>query len=137
MSSFAKILIKSIKNHQRLFRCGYYVSVGRDGEFSYMGLTGDDWLLSISNSSPIGSLFISPLALVSGLDPWVLCYFLPVFFSIMFISGMFLFYRAFMNREKLLLVTFLSSLIPYFGYFQVSHFPIICAFALCLSTFSC
>jgi len=107
-----------------------YVSVGKDGEFSYMGLTGDDWLLSISNSSPIGSLFISPLALVSGLDPWVLSYFLPVFFSIMFISGMFLFYRAFMNREKLLLVTFLSSLIPYFGYFQVSIYPYYLCFCL-------
>ena len=107
-----------------------YVSVGRGGEFSYMGLTGDDWLLSISNSSPIGSLFISPLALVSGLDPWVLSYFLPVFFSIVFITGMFLFYRAFMNREKLVLVTFLSSLIPYFGHFQVSAFPYYLCFCL-------
>ncbi len=107
-----------------------YVSVGRGGEFSYMGLVKDCRIFSLSNISPTGPLFVSPLALVSGLEPWILSYFLPVFFSILFIAGMFLFYRAFMSREKLVLVAFLSSLIPYFGHFQVSTFPYYLCFCL-------
>lgn len=106
------------------------VSAATGGEFSYMGLVGKDSLFSLSNSSPTGPLFVSPLALVSGLDLWVLSYFLPIFFSIMFITGMFLFYRAFMDREKLVIVTFLSSLIPYFGHFQISTFPYYLCFCL-------
>ncbi len=106
------------------------ISVARSGEFSYMGFVGKDSLFSLSNSSPTGPLFVSPLALVSGLEPWALSYFLPIFFSIMFITGMFLFYRAFMDREKLVIVTFLSSLIPYFGHFQMSTFPYYLCFCL-------
>ncbi len=107
-----------------------YVSVGRGAEFSYMGLVGESGLFSLTNASPTGPLFVSALALVSGLEAWTLSYFLPIFFSILFISGMFLFYRAFMSREKLVLVTFLSSLIPYFGHFQVSTFPYYLCFCL-------
>ena len=107
-----------------------YVSVDTGGELSYMGLVGEDGLFSLSNSSPTGPLFVSPLALVSGLEPWVLSYFLPVFFSIMFITGMFLFYRIFMSREKLVSVAFLSSLIPYFGHFQASAAPYYLCFCL-------
>lgn len=107
-----------------------YVSVGRGEEFSYMGLLGENVLFDLSNLSPTGPLFVSALALVSGLETWVLSYFLPVFFSILFIIGMFLFYRAFMSREKLVSVAFLSSLIPYFGHFQVSTFPYYLSFCL-------
>ena len=107
-----------------------YVSVGRGDEFSYMGLVGESGLSSLSNLSPTGPLFVSSLALVSGLESWVLSYFLPVFFSIMFITGMFLFYRIFMSREKLVSVAFLSSLIPYFGHFQVSTSPYYLSFCL-------
>ncbi len=107
-----------------------YVSVGRGSELSYMGLVGESGLFSLTNASPTGPLFVSALALVSGLESWTLSYFLPLFFSILFISGMFLFYRAFMSREKLVLVTFLSSLIPYFGHFQVSTFPYYLCFCL-------
>jgi hypothetical protein len=57
-----------------------YVSVGRGGDFSYMGLVKDCRIFSLSNISPTGPLFVSPLALVSGLEPWILSYFLPVFF---------------------------------------------------------
>jgi hypothetical protein len=107
-----------------------YVSVGRSGEFPHTGLVGEDNLLSVSNSPPVAPLFMSPLSLVSGLDAWALSYFLPVIFSIMFITGMFLFYRTFMNREKLVSVTFLSSLIPYFGHFQFSTLPYYLCFCL-------
>jgi hypothetical protein len=107
-----------------------YVSVGRGDEFSYMGLVGESGLSGLSNLSPTGPLFVSSLALVSGLESWVLSYFLPVFFSIMFITGMFLFYRIFMSREKLVSVAFLSSLIPYFGHFQVSTSPYYLSFCL-------
>lgn len=48
----------------------------------------------------------------------------------MFITGMFLFYRIFMSREKLVSVAFLSSLIPYFGYFQASSAPYYLCFCL-------
>ena len=97
-----------------------YVSSSRGDEFIYMGLVGKNELFGFSNLSPTGPLFISALALITGLEKWILSYFLPVFFSIMFITGMFLFYRIFMNREKLVSVAFLSSTIPYFGHFQVS-----------------
>jgi hypothetical protein len=107
-----------------------YVSVGRGDEFSYMGLVVESGLSGLSNLSPTGPLFVSSLALVSGLESWVLSYFLPVFFSIMFITGMFLFYRIFMSREKLVSVAFLSSLIPYFGHFQVSTSPYYLSFCL-------
>jgi len=107
-----------------------YVSVGRGEEFSYMGVLGESGLFGLSNISPTGPLFVSALALVSGLEPWALSYFLPVLFSILFIIGMFLFYRVFMSREKLVSVAFLSSLIPYFGHFQVSTFPYYLCFCL-------
>jgi len=107
-----------------------YVSVGRGAEFSYMGLVRESGLFSLTNASPTGPLFVSALALVSGMESWTLSYFLPLFFSILFISGMFLFYRDFMSREKLVLVTFLSSLIPYFGHFQVSTSPYYLCFCL-------
>ncbi len=97
-----------------------YVSPSRGDEFLYIGLAGKSELLEFSNLSPTGPLFISALSLITGLNKWVLSYFLPVFFSIMFITGMFLFYRIFMNREKLISVAFLASMIPYFGHFQVS-----------------
>jgi hypothetical protein len=107
-----------------------HISVGRGEEFSYMGLVGESELFGLSNLSPTGPLFTSALVSVSGLEPWVLSYLLPVIFSILFITGMFLFYRAFMSREKLVLVTFLASLIPYFGHFQVSTFPYYLCFCL-------
>ena len=100
-----------------------YVSIGRGEEFSYIGLAGQSSLCNLSgfsNLSPTGPLLISTLAHISGLETSSLSYFLPVFFSIMFIIGMFLFYRIFMSREKLVTVTFLSSMIPYFGHFQTS-----------------
>ena len=97
-----------------------YVSPSRGDEYLYIGLVGKNEFFCFSNLSPTGPLFISALALITGLEKWVLSYFLPVFFSIMFITGMFLFYRIFMNREKLISVAFLSSTIPYFGHFQVS-----------------
>jgi hypothetical protein len=100
-----------------------YVSIGRGEEFSYIGLAGQSPLCDLSgfsNLSPTGPLFVSALAQVSGLETSSLSYFLPVFFSILFIAGMFLFYRIFMSREKLVLVAFLSSTIPYFGHFQTS-----------------
>jgi hypothetical protein len=97
-----------------------YVSPSRGDEYIYMGLVGKSELIGLPNLSPTGPLLISSLALITGLEKWVLSYFLPVFFSIMFITGMFLFYRIFMGREKLVLVAFLSSSIPYFGHFQVS-----------------
>ena len=107
-----------------------YVSVGRGDEFSYIGLAGESGLSGFSNLSPTGPLFVSALASISGLETSVLSYFLPVFFSIMFITGMFLFYRIFMSREKLVSVAFLSSLIPYFGHFQVSTSPYYLCFCL-------
>jgi len=107
-----------------------YVSVGRGNEFSYMGLTGESGLSGLSSLSPSGPLFFSALALISGMGASALSYFLPVFFSIMFITGMFLFYRVFMSREKLVSVAFLSSLIPYFGHFQISTSPYYLCFCL-------
>jgi hypothetical protein len=97
-----------------------YVSVSRGDEFSYMGFVGESGLSGFSSFSPTGPLFVSPLALISGMRASALSYFLPVFFSIIFILGMFIFYRVFMSREKLVSVAFLASLIPYFGHFQVS-----------------
>lgn len=100
-----------------------YVSIGRGEEFSYIGLAGQSPLCdlsSFSSLSPTGPLLVSALAQISGLDTSALSYFLPVFFSVIFITGMFLFYRIFMSREKLVLVAFLSSMIPYFGHFQTS-----------------
>jgi hypothetical protein len=107
-----------------------YVSVGRGDELSYMGLTGESGLSSLSSLSPTGPLLVSALALISGMRASALSYFLPIFFSIMFITGMFLFYRVFMSREKLVSVAFLSSLIPYFGHFQVSASPYYLFFCL-------
>ncbi len=107
-----------------------YVSVGRGDQFSYMGLLVDGRLTGLSNLSPTGPLFVSALASVSGMEASALSYFLPVFFSIMFITGMYLFYRIFMSREKLVLVAFLSSFIPYFGHFQVSTSPYYLCFCL-------
>jgi len=108
-----------------------YVSIGRGDEFSYIALAGDSGLSGgLSNLSPAGPLLVSALALISGLGASSLSYFLPVFFSIMFISGMFLFYRVFMSREKLVSVAFLSSFIPYFGHFQVSTSPYYLCFCL-------
>lgn len=100
-----------------------YVSIGRGDEFSYLGLAGQNPICSLSglsNFSPTGPLFVSALAMITGLKTSSLSYFLPVFFSIVFIIGMFLFYRLFMSREKLVLVSFLASTIPYFGHFQTS-----------------
>ncbi|MDR7664572.1 hypothetical protein RG963_01985 [Methanosarcina sp. Z-7115] len=110
-----------------------YVSVGRGKEFSYIGLAGQSALsdsAGFSSLSPTGPLLVSAMSLISGLETWVLSYFLPVFFSIMFITGMFLFYRIFMSREKLVSVAFLSSLIPYFGHFQASAAPYYLCFCL-------
>ncbi|MGA9187634.1 MAG: hypothetical protein WB014_03510 [Methanosarcina sp.] len=110
-----------------------YVSVGRGEEFPYIGLAGQSALsdpAGFSSLSPTGPLLVSAMSLISGLETWVLSYFLPVFFSIMFITGMFLFYRIFMSREKLVSVAFLSSLIPYFGHFQASVAPYYLCFCL-------
>ncbi|AKJ40478.1 hypothetical protein [Methanosarcina barkeri] len=110
-----------------------YVSIGRGEEFSYLGLAGQGSFCNLSgfsNLSPTGPLLVSALAQVSGLETSALSYFLPVFFSIMFITGMFLFYRIFMSREKLVLTAFLSSLIPYFGHFQTSSVPYYLCFCL-------
>jgi hypothetical protein len=103
-----------------------YASVGRGKQFLYPGLTlstgvsGTSCLSTFSDLSPTGPLLVSPLALVSGMEVRALSHFLPILFSIIFITSMFLFYRGFMSREKLVSVTFLSSVIPYFGHFQVS-----------------
>jgi hypothetical protein len=107
-----------------------YGSVGRGDEFSYIGFAGESGISGISSLSTIGPLFASALALVSGMSAVTISYFLPVFFSIIFITGMFLFYRVFMSREKLVSVSFLSSLIPYFGHFQVSTSPYYLCFCL-------
>jgi hypothetical protein len=100
-----------------------YVSIGRGEEFSYLGLAGQSSLCNLSgfsNLSPTGPLLVSAMAQVSGLETSAISYFLPVFFSIMFITGMFMFYRIFMSREKLVITAFLCSMIPYFGHFQTS-----------------
>lgn len=110
-----------------------YVSIGRGDELSYIGLAGQSSpcnLSGFSDLSPTGPLLVSALAQVSGLEISALTYFLPVFFSIMFISGMFLFYRIFMSREKLVSVAFLSSMIPYFGHFQASSVSYYLTFCL-------
>ncbi|MHC1756434.1 MAG: hypothetical protein AB9861_13575 [Methanosarcina sp.] len=113
-----------------------YASVGRGDEFSYPVLAentvvfGSSGLSAFSDLSPTGPLLVSALSLVSGMKIQALSYFLPVFFSIIFIVGMFLFYRGFMSREKLVSVTFLSSAIPYFGHFQVSTVPYYLTFCL-------
>ncbi len=113
-----------------------YASVGRGDEFSYLvlvgntGIFGSSGLSALSDLSPTGPLLVSALALVSGMKTQALSYFLPVFFSILFITGMFLFYRGFMSREKLVSITFLSSVIPYFGHFQVSTVPYYLTFCL-------
>jgi hypothetical protein len=107
-----------------------YLSVGRGDELSYIGFAGENGISGLSSLSTTGPLFVSALALVSGMRVATLSYFLPVFFSIMFITGMFLFYRVFMSREKLVSVSFLSSLIPYFGHFQLSTSPYYLCFCL-------
>lgn len=113
-----------------------YASVGRGDEFSYPALAGNSaasglsGLSAFSDLSPTGPLLVSTLSLASGMDIHALSYFLPVFFSLMFIAGMFLFYRGFMSREKLVSVTFLSSVIPYFGHFQISTVPYYLTFCL-------
>jgi hypothetical protein len=107
-----------------------YAAIGRGGEFPYVGLAGGSELSGFSNLSPTGPLLVSALALISGLGASALSYFLPVFFSILFITGMFLFYRGFMSREKLVSVAFLSSLIPCFGHFQFSTSPYYLCFCL-------
>lgn len=112
-----------------------YASVGRGDEFLYPGLaintgiSGTSCLSTFSDLSPTGPLLVSTLALASGISAQALSHFLPILFSIIFITGMYLFYRGFMSREKLVSVTFLSSVIPYFGHFQastVSYYLIFC-----------
>jgi hypothetical protein len=107
-----------------------YAAIGRGNEFPYIGLAGAGALSDFSNLSPTGPLLVAALALISGLGASALSYFLPVFFSIIFITGIFLFYRGFMSREKLVAVAFLSSLIPYFGHFQFSTSPYYLCFCL-------
>jgi hypothetical protein len=110
-----------------------YISVGRGEKFSYMELARQNVIFDpagFSSLSPTGSLLVSPLSLISGLETWVLSYFLPVLFSITFVTGMFLFYRDFMSREKLISIAFLSSLIPYFGHFQGTSIPYYLCFCL-------
>ena len=113
-----------------------YASVGRGDEFSYLilagntGIFGFSGLSAFSDLSPTGPLLVSALTLTSGMKVRALSYFLPVFFSIIFIVGMFMFYRGFMSREKLVSVTFISSVIPYFGHFQVSTVPYYLTFCL-------
>jgi|GEM_PF-381270 len=112
-----------------------YASVGRGDEFSYPFLTNTEVFVSsgpsaFSNLSPTGPLLVSALSQISGMKEQALSYFLPIFFSIIFITGMFLFYRGFMSREKLVMITFLSSVIPYFGHFQFSTVPYYLSFCL-------
>jgi len=112
-----------------------YASVGRGDEFSYPALAntgafGSSGFSAFFSLSPTGPLLVSALSLISGMKEQALSYFLPVFFSIIFITGMFLFYRGFMSREKLVIVTFLSSVIPYFGHFQISTVPYYLSFCL-------
>ena len=57
-----------------------YVSPSRGDEYIYIELVGKSELIGFSNLSPTGPLFISALALITGLEKWVLSYFLPVFF---------------------------------------------------------
>jgi len=103
-----------------------YASIGRGDDFLYPGLaintgiSGTSCLSTFSDLSPTGPLLGSTLSLVSGMGAQALAHFLPILFSIIFITGMYLFYRGFMSREKLVSVTFLSSVIPYFGHFQAS-----------------
>jgi len=112
-----------------------YASVGRGNDFLYPGLeintgiSGTSRLSTFSDLSPTGPLLVSILTLASGIGVQGLSHFLPIIFSIIFITGMYLFYRGFMSREKLVSVTFLSSVIPYFGHFQastVSYFLTFC-----------
>lgn len=107
-----------------------YAAVDRTQTFLYMGLIPGSELSGFSYLSPTGPLLVSTLSLISGLEIGVISYLLPVFFSIIFITGMYLFYRIFMSREKLVIVSFLVSVIPYFGHFQASVSPYYLSFCL-------
>jgi len=72
------------------------------------------------NLSPTGPLFISALALITGLEKWVLSYFLACFFfnyvhhrNVPFLSNIH-------EPGKIDLSSFYFMTIPYFGHFQVS-----------------
>jgi hypothetical protein len=113
-----------------------YVSIGRYGEFSYMGLAENNGFFDISGSSaistlsPTGPLLVLPLDLISGLGAQTLYHFLPIFFSIQFIAGMFMLCRTYMLREKLVGLTLLSSFLLYFWRFQFSVFPYYLSFCM-------
>ncbi|AKB30451.1 hypothetical protein MSSIT_3732 [Methanosarcina siciliae T4/M] len=113
-----------------------YVSIGRYGEFSLMGLAENRGLFDhpdssvISNLSPTGPLLVSALDLVSGLGRQTLSYFLPILFSIMFITGMYMLCRTYISREKLVGVVLLSSFLLYFWHFQFSTFPYYLSFCM-------
>ena len=102
-----------------------YAAADRTQTFLYMGLIQGSELSGFSYLSPTGPLLVSTLSLVSGLEIGAISYLLPVLFSILFITGMYLFYRIFMSREKLVIVSFLVSVIPYFGHFQDFRFLLI------------
>lgn len=107
-----------------------YAAADRTQTFLYMGLIQGSELSGFSYLSPTGPLLVSTLSLVSGLEIGTISYLLPVLFSILFITGMYLFYRIFMSREKLVIVSFLVSVIPYFGHFQASISPYYLSFCL-------
>ena len=99
-----------------------YVSIGRGEELSYIWLAGQSSLCNLSSFydlSPTGPLLVSALAQISGLKTSALTYFLPVFFSILFITGSSVL-SDYGGREKFSLSSFFSSIYSYFVHFQTS-----------------
>lgn len=104
---------------------GYY-SMGRADDMSYIGeyvhisKTGaiDGW-----NIYP-GSLILgATLSIVSGLPANGAAFVMPVVFSFIFIGGLFLCCRLFLEEEKLVSIALLSSFILYLGPYNFLNVP--------------
>ncbi|MEG3054735.1 MAG: hypothetical protein RQM90_00675 [Methanoculleus sp.] len=104
---------------------GYY-SMGRADDMSYIGE-----YVHISKTGAIdgwdiypGSLILgAALSIVSGLPANGAAFVMPVVFSFIFIGGLFLCCRLFLEEEKLVSIALLSSFILYLGPYNFLNVP--------------
>ncbi|VVB89745.1 Uncharacterised protein [uncultured archaeon] len=104
---------------------GYYV-LGRDDEISHLGeinniiLTGN---FDPSDIYPATHIIFSSTSMISGIPPNILSIILPLVFSIIFVYGIFIFSKLYINNTKIMHIIIPCSFIYYLGHFHFSIVP--------------
>lgn len=103
-----------------------YYSMGRADDMTYIGE-----YVQIVNSGYIGSWNIYPashiigsnMSIVLNVEPHLISFIIPILFSFIFISGMYLFSQSFFIQKELKSLSLVSSFILYLGVYNYLNVP--------------